>query len=111
MSEPLKPCPFCGETDVSVIAAPSDARSWHGEISCLDCEMLVSSDVCELRPELAITNVCEVWNRRDESQLEVARAEGWRAGLEEATNICRANLDLRIADRLRALADKAKGET
>jgi Lar family restriction alleviation protein len=64
MSEQLKPCPFCGATDVKAIADQVDAVSWHGEVECIDCEMRVSSEVCERAPELAIADVTEIWNRR-----------------------------------------------
>lgn len=60
----IKPCPFCGATDIKAVADQVDAVSWHGVIECIDCEMRVSSDVCETTPELAIIEVTEVWNRR-----------------------------------------------
>jgi Lar family restriction alleviation protein len=65
MSE-LKPCPFCGATDITPSADQADAVTWYGVIECLDCEMRVSSDVCERTPELAVFEVTDMWNRRAE---------------------------------------------
>lgn len=77
MSEPLKPCPFCGGGAERIDIDDGDNEGGSCVV-CKDCQ--ASSNVEFGFKENFVSN----WNRRDESQLAAARAEGRREGLEEA---------------------------
>lgn len=62
--EKLLPCRFCESTEVSVRADDADARSWVGVVTCNDCNITVSTELCEDSEDEAVKVIVEQWNRR-----------------------------------------------
>ena len=53
----LKPCPFCGSTDVKLVS--SDDKSYVS-VTCKDCNVWVDHLFCDLSEEQMVA----LWNRR-----------------------------------------------
>lgn len=65
--EELKPCPFCGNTDISVVyrkqtGTMSGDEGWLAEGGCLDCH--VTMKFWALRKSWAREDFYKYWNRR-----------------------------------------------
>lgn len=66
MSVELKPCPFCGSTDIANVSSGGDGQStyWHARdrmfsVNCRDCGVSIPS---RYRKEWAV----QAWNTRTE---------------------------------------------
>lgn len=81
MSE-LKPCPHCGEANELYRGMRDMGRSGPFSIDCLGCG-------ADFVPREGM-DVVAAWNRRDESAISQARAEGRREGMEEAARYMEA---------------------
>lgn len=53
----LKPCPFCGSTDVILVTCPAWPSSTY-ELMCTDCNVILQAKDKE--------TACALWNRRAE---------------------------------------------
>ena len=61
MTEELKPCPFCGSTNVEAVlddSAPDDRKTDWWMISCLNCSAEFRNLYCDKK------NVIKSWNMR-----------------------------------------------
>lgn len=72
MSDKLKPCPFCGGSDLAIKESdPSTARfnegAVHFSVACLgmNCVMMPVGNLWHISPEDAISS----WNTRDHSDI------------------------------------------
>lgn len=59
MSKEIKPCPFCGSSNVGGTAITKS----YGNINCLDCGVVTKNQ--NIKPQL------EVWNARKSSWIDV----------------------------------------
>lgn len=75
MSETLKPCPFCGGSNLDI--SYGDIDGWIAHVECLDCDEVrgpMSEYKYNDKPEAA-EDASRRWNiRRDVSEL--SKAEG-----------------------------------
>ena len=62
--EQLKPCPFCGSTNVKIFAWSDGGIC----VKCLDCycQTQASNDMCisDAKRQSAFEKIVEAWNRR-----------------------------------------------
>ncbi|MFM0044061.1 Lar family restriction alleviation protein [Paraburkholderia sediminicola] len=67
MSDELKPCPFCGGTDLDWTAEQADAVTFFGQIHCNSCDTVVHSEECWRSDEDAEIDAKDKWNFRSTS--------------------------------------------
>lgn len=69
MSEELKPCPFCGSTDIRNVSSTHPGPSYHfhagDTIFAVNCGNCGASVPNRYRNELVVSE----WNKRDDSEL------------------------------------------
>ncbi|MFU7495811.1 Lar family restriction alleviation protein [Pseudomonas aeruginosa] len=72
MAEELRPCPFCGGSDLEMQEPHQiDAVSWMSGVQCNSCEASLSPIHCETNPSAAQDEARICWNRR-QSELVLA---------------------------------------
>ncbi len=72
MAEELKPCPFCGGSDLEMQEPHQiDAVSWMSGVQCNSCEASLSPIYCEPNPSAVQDEARTCWNRR-QSELVLA---------------------------------------
>lgn len=72
MAEELKPCPFCGGSDLEMQEPHQiDAVSWMSGVQCNSCEASLSPIYCEPNPSAVQDEARICWNRR-QSELVLA---------------------------------------
>lgn len=108
MSEELKPCPFCGGTDIAISVDENQGNKW-GSAVCYSCSA-VGPEVrtgYETYPEASWrAEAAAEWNRRASPTPHTTEGrEAWRIGMLNAAAICEWFSDAKNAAReIRTLA-------
>ena len=81
----LKPCAFCGGSNISTGLLPIEEDEFMGGVACKDCDAQIFSSYKGDDTEKAVSDAMDKWNNRTQSTLndlakdiyDNAKAHGW----------------------------------